>query len=159
MTRRWIAVGAVAALFAIPVTVSGADGDYALVMVWGLVDLGSTGPGGVHVYPIWRYLAEHPIGFEALPASIRAWPVGLGFHVLALASATLGATIDREDRRVTGGLLVLAGLASFSVTFGIATRTGGFGGSSTVLLPVGAVLTWGAAVALYGSDLRGLLGR
>ncbi|MFA9517688.1 TIGR04206 family protein [Halopenitus sp. H-Gu1] len=158
--RGWIAVAAVAGLLAVPVAIAAGDGGYAFVMMWGLLDPGWTGLGdGVHVYPIWAYLSNHPIGFEALPASIRAWPVGFGFHVLALASATSGATIGREDRRVTGGLLVLAGLASVSVAFGITTRYGGIGTSPTTFVPLGAIVTWVVAFAIYGTDLRDLLGK
>ncbi|QHS17275.1 TIGR04206 family protein [haloarchaeon 3A1-DGR] len=156
------ALAAAVGLLAVPVTVI-VDGDaYTIVSLWGLVTV-APGPGGETVvsgYPLWRYLLDHPLSFGALPASIRAWPLALAFHLLAIGSVGTGVLWDREDRRVTGGLLVLAGIASLSVALGIGSRYG-LGTPSAVgtVVPVAAICAWACAIALYGPALRGILGR
>lgn len=153
-TRREFAV--VAALLAVPVAVlTSGSGDLTLVTLWGLVNPGSlSSPRVVNAYPLWAFLADQPRPFGSLPASIRAWPLAIGFHLLATASAAGGVTTGREDRRVTGGLLVLAATAAFWVAAGVAGRVGvGTTAGWLTVLPVGTAATLGVAVGLYGHDL------
>lgn len=60
---------------------------------------------------------------RGLPEFILAWPTGVVVYVVALVSAALGL-VDHEDRRLTAGLLVLAGLTQLSVASGFGRRTG-----------------------------------
>ena len=148
---------AVAVLLAVPVAVvPSGSGGITLVSLWGFVNTGGTGAvSDAELYPIWSYFADGTLRFATLPSSIRVWPVALGFHLLAVASAAGGVVLGREDRRVTGGLLVLGALASLWVTIGVAER---FGVSRTVgwlaVLPTGAAATLVVALVGYGSDLR-----
>ena len=146
----------VVALLAVPMAVI-PGGDLTVVSLWGF--LNTAGPGlGVGGYPVWAYFLEQPRPFGALPASIRAWPLAIGFYLLATASATAGVALGREDRRVTGGLLALAAAASLWVSVGVATRFGvGTTSGWLAVLPVGALATLAVAVGVYGRDLRGIV--
>lgn len=153
-TRREL--GVVAALLAVPVAVlTSGTGDLTLVTLWGLVNPGSfSAPRVVNAYPLWAFFADQPRPFGSLPASIRVWPLAIGFHLLATASAGGGVAIEREDRRVTGGLLVLAATATLWVAAGVAGRLGvGTTAGFLTVLPVGTVATLAVAVGLYGRDL------
>ncbi|TKX46048.1 MULTISPECIES: TIGR04206 family protein [unclassified Halorubrum] len=150
----------VAALLAVPMAVvPGGDGGPTLVSLWGFVTLGGDG-GGIGGYPVWAYFLDQPRPFATLPPSIRAWPLALGFHLLAAGSATSGVALGREDRRVTGGLLVLAAAATLwvaaglGVRFGVGTTAGWFS-----VLPASAVATLLVAGWAYGGDLRGIVVR
>lgn len=152
----------VVALLAVPMTVvPSGTGDLTFVSLWGFVN---TGIGdaimGPSLYPVWSYFADQARPFGALPASIRVWPVAIGFHLLAIASAAGGVAFGREDRRVTGGLLVLAALATLWVSVGVAGR---FGVGRTLgwlaVLPTGTLVTLAVAIGVYGRDVRGMLRR
>jgi uncharacterized protein (TIGR04206 family) len=145
------------ALLAVPMAVIPAAGDLTVVSLWGFLNAG--GPGsGLGGYPVWSYFLDQSRPFAALPPSIRAWPLAVGFHLLAAASALAGAALGREDRRVTGGLLVLAAAASLWVSVGLATRFGvGTTSGLFAVLPVGAIATLAVAAAAYGRDLRGVV--
>jgi uncharacterized protein (TIGR04206 family) len=107
---------------------------------------------------VWSYFLDQSRPFAALPPSIRAWPLAIGFHLFAAASAASGAAVGREDRRVTGGLLVLAATASLWVSVGLATRFGvGTTSGLFTVLPVGAVATFAVAAVAYGRDLRAVV--
>ncbi len=67
-----------------------------------------------------------------------------------MGSAVAGALLGREDRRVTGGLLVLAAVGSAWVAVGVGAR----GGSVHAAPPLGAAATLGVAAAFYGPALR-----
>ncbi|QWC20246.1 TIGR04206 family protein [Halorubrum sp. 2020YC2] len=145
----------VVALLAVPMAVvPGGDDAPTLVSLWGFVTLGGDGTG-VGGYPVWAYFLDQPRPFATLPPSIRAWPLALGFHLLAAGSATSGVGLGREDRRVTGGLLLLAAAAALWVAAGLGVR---FGVGATAgwlsVLPVSALATALVALAAYGSDLR-----
>jgi len=145
------------ALLAVPMAVIPAGGDLTVVSLWGFVNTASSG-SGLGGYPVWAYFLDQSRPFAALPASIRAWPLAIGFHLLAAASAAAGVALGREDRRVTGGLLVLAAAASLWVSVGLATRFGvGTTSGLFTVLPVGALATLAVAVAAYGSDLRNVV--
>jgi len=137
--------------------VPGGSGGLTLVSLWGFVTLSGDGAVGVGGYPVWAYFLDQPRPFATLPPSIRAWPLAVGFHLIAAASATAGVALGREDRRVTGGLLLLAAAASLWVAVGLGVR---FGVGSTAgwfaVLPAGAVATLVVALAGYGRDLYGI---
>jgi uncharacterized protein (TIGR04206 family) len=149
----------VVGLLAVPMAVVPGDGSPTLVSLWGFVTLGGDG-GGLGGYPVWAYFLDQPRPFATLPPSIRAWPLALGFHLLAAGSATGGVALGREDRRVTGGLLVLAAAAALWVAVGLGVR---FGVGATAgwlsVLPVGAVATLLVAGGAYLRDLRAIATR
>lgn len=151
------ALFAVVGLCFVPMTVVDSGGaGVTLVTLWGFLNTsGGAVPTGVQLYPVWSFFLDGSLPFGVLPDSIRVWPVALGFHLLAVASAAGGVVFGREDRRVTGGLLVLGALASLWITMGVAGR---FGVGRTVgwlaVLPTGAVATLVVALAGYGRDLR-----
>ena len=146
----------VAALLAVPMAVIPGE-NLTIVSLWGF--LSTSGPGlFAGGYPVWAYFVEQPRPFGALPPSIRAWPLAIGFYALAAGSATAGVTFGREDRRVTGGLLVLAAAASLWVSVGVAFRFGvGTTAGWLAVVPVGALATLAVAIGVYGSDLRGIV--
>jgi uncharacterized protein (TIGR04206 family) len=146
----------VAALLAVPMAVVPGDGEPTLVSLWGFVTLGGDG-AGLGGYPVWAYFLDQPRPFATLPPSIRAWPLALGFHLLAAGSATSGVALGREDRRVTGGLLVLAAAATLWVAAGLGVRFGvGATAGWFAVLPASAVTTLAVAAWAYGGDLRGI---
>lgn len=153
------AILAIVALFFVPVTAVTAGPDrLTLVMQWGFLHLVTpAADAGLHTYPLWRFFAEQPRSFGSLPKSIQAWPLALGLHAVTLASALLGLTVGREDRRVTGGVLVLAGIATLWVTLGVAHRFGvGLDPGLFSVLPIGAAGTWGVVLVVYREDVRAI---
>ncbi|SNR47230.1 TIGR04206 family protein [Halorubrum vacuolatum] len=148
---------AVLALLAVPMTVvPSGTGDLTLVSLWGFINTGSVDPTvGFSIYPVWDYFGDQPRPFATLPASIQAWPLALAFHLLAVASAGTGRLFGREDRRVTGGLIVLGALATLWVTVGVASR---FGAGNVMgifsVLPVSTVASLAVVIAVYRNDLR-----
>lgn len=121
--------------------------DVAFVMVWGLFR-----PSSLHVHTLYTLLTDSWPSYWVLPHSLRIWPVGTGLYCLALVSAFRGMVGGNEDGRVTGGLLVLAGLAALWVSVGLALRSG----TASLAIPVGAVGLWFVAWRWYGSALRTL---
>ena len=79
--------------------------------------------------------------FSILPDRLLAWPASAGLWVLALVSVALGRY---EDRRVTDGLLAIAGLSQFVFAIGFWTS------EKYLALPIGGVLL----VALAWWDRR-----
>jgi len=156
--RRAVAPLAVLALLVTPVTVFADGPRTTLVFAWGLVNVTPETPGSlVHAYTIVEYFGNPRQSYGSLPASLQAWPLALGLHLLAVASALVGGLSGREDRRVTGGLLVLAGIASLWVTLGLASRVAATVGTEAgLVVPVGALATWLVAVGLYRRDLRAI---
>ena len=75
-------------------------------------------------------------------AAIDSWLVGAGVYVAALASA-LGGVHGREDRRLTGGVLVVAGVSQVPLVGAFSRRPG------TLALPFGSALLLVAAWWLY----------
>ncbi|UPV99273.1 TIGR04206 family protein [Halorussus gelatinilyticus] len=133
-SRRALALLALAAL---PWTVL-TSGD--LVFAWGLA---TTDP--IHVTTLSDYLLVYTQG---LPNRLLAWPVAVLLYLLAVANAALGTVApEREDRRVTGGLLALAGVSD--LWFALGLRTPGL-----LAVPVGTVLLWTAACWFHWPDLR-----
>jgi len=144
----------VVALLAVPMAVISGDG-LTVVSLWGFVSASS--PGVADGYPVWAYFLDQPRPFGALPASIRAWPLAIGFHLLAADSATAGVALGREDRRVTGALPPPAAAASLWVSVGVAIRFGvGTTSGWLAVIPIGALATLAVALGVYGRDLRGI---
>lgn len=116
---------------AIPWTVlvsPGGDLTVDLVFAWGLLD-----PETLHAVTITDYLFEHTAG---LPEHLLAWPTSVLLWLLAAASVAGGVVVGQEDRRITAGLFVLAGLAALRFSAGIGLHGG------PVALPVAAVVLW-----------------
>ena len=154
-------------LLAVPMAVIPGE-DLTVVSLWGFLNVtgsagggsisGTGGVGGIDGYPVWRYFLDQPRAFSSLPPSIRAWPLAIGFYLLAAGSALSGVTIGREDRRVTGGLLTLAAGASLWVSAGLAIRFGvGMTAGWLTVIPVGAIATTAVAIGVYGRDLREII--
>ncbi len=121
---------AVCGLAAIPwVFIQNAGSDLTFVMSWGLLN---TNPW--HILGLSGYLGATQ-GLDALPWSLQVWPFGLAFYVGAVVSAASGVLFEREDPRITAGLLVLSAVGSLFVWQGLVGR--GVSGA----IPVGAVST------------------
>ena len=69
-----------------------------------------------------------------------------------VASAVVGVVLDREDRRVTAGLLVLAGLTQLSLAYGFSRQPGRFAVPLGTVLCL-AVVWWFDAEVLAGGWL------
>jgi len=149
MTRS--TVPALVALFSLTllpwIAVPNGTGDITFVMSWGLVN---TNPW--HALSLSEYLGATR-GFETLPWSLQVWPISLGFYIGAVASAASGVVVDREDPRLTAGLLVLSAVGSLIVWSGLAGR----GVSKTI--PVGVLATGVVIWWYYWPALRQLGGR
>ena len=109
------------------------SGDLTAVMSWGLLN-----PNPWHALPLPSYFGETQ-GLETLPWSLQVWPLGFGFYCGALVSAASGVVFEREDVRVTVGLLALSAITSVIVWWGLLGR----GAAGTI--PVGVV-----AMAMVG---------
>ncbi|ATW87829.1 uncharacterized protein (TIGR04206 family) [Halohasta litchfieldiae] len=120
------------------------SGDLTFIMSWGLVN---TNPW--HAFWLPSYL-DAARGFGSLPWSLQVWPISLGFYCGALVSAASGVIVDREDPRLTTGLLVLSAVGSLIVW----QRLAGSGVSGTA--PVGAVATGIVVWWFYWPALRRL---
>ena len=133
---------ALLALAALPWTVL-TSGE--LVFAWGLATLDT-----IHVTTLPDYLLVYTRG---LPNRLLAWPIAVLLYLLALGNTVLGQVApDVEDRRVTGGLLALAGLSVLRFTLGLR-------GPGALAVPVGSLLLWAAAWWFHWPDLRTALWR
>ncbi len=137
------AVGALVALGFVPWVALGTLGDLTFVMSWGLLN---TNPWHVLVFP--SYL-DQTQGLSSLPWSLQVWPLSLAFYVGAVASAAGGAFVDREDVRLTVGLLMLSAVGSGLVWWGLVER------GATGAIPVGVVATAVVCWWVYWPRLRG----
>ena len=98
--------------------------------------------------PVHDYLRLSAYGRFAY---IDAWLIGAGLYLVAVLSALVGV-LGVEDRRLTGGLLALAGVSQFPLAAGFSRRLG------YVAVPVGSVLLIVAAWWLYWPDVRAWVG-
>ncbi|MFB6183727.1 MAG: TIGR04206 family protein [Haloarculaceae archaeon] len=130
---------AVLAVGVVPWTVVYTRGFVTLVTPVALID-----PVTGTVTTVVEYL-QYTIG--APPSLMMPWLVAVGIYVLALASAAL-AFRDREDRRVTGGLLVLLGVTQVSLSIGFGRRP------TYLAVPVATATCWAVAWWGYRTDLR-----
>jgi len=85
---------------------------------------------------------------QGLPQHVYAWPLGVVLYVLALLSAALGL-FDREDRRVTAGLLALVGLTQLQFALGWGALPGRTG------VPIATITTLTLVWWVYWPDLKG----
>lgn len=136
--RRFLLVVAVGVA---PWTVLVFDGGVSFVFPWVLV---TVPPFGVTTLPdyVFKYTAR-------LPPTLRAWPMSTVLYACALASATASAWW-REDRRLTAGLLVLAGLSHLAFTIGLANP-------SQLTIPTGPLLISLVVWRVYWPDLRAIV--
>ena len=147
-SSSWAALVAVCGLVVVPwVAVPNGAGDATFVMSWGLVN---TNPW--HALGLPAYLGATR-GFETLPWSLQVWPISLGFYLGAVASAAGGVLVDREDPRLTVGLLVLSAVGSTMVWQGLVGR----GSSGTV--PIGVIGTGVVVWWFYWPAIRRFGGR
>ncbi|SIQ97738.1 TIGR04206 family protein [Haladaptatus litoreus] len=103
-------------------------------------------PASLHVTTLPEYLFVLTAG---LPPQLLAWPLSVLFYLLALVSAFSGRF---EDRRVTGGLLVLAGVTQLNFVF----RFVAYGG---LVVPLGPIALFAVVWWFHWPDLRGALSR
>ena len=119
------------------------------LLPWAVV----TWPSGYYLVVATGWSVRGLSGFRAIPwilasgsvgaPAVTPWLVGVLLYALALASAAL-ALAGREDRRLTAGLLALAGVSVLL----FAVRASGQRGILAV--PVGVATLWAAAVYVYG---------
>jgi|AntDeeMinimDraft_4_1070355.scaffolds.fasta_scaffold00017_50 uncharacterized protein (TIGR04206 family) len=88
-------------------------GQFDMVFSWGWINSYNW-----NVVTMWEYLFEYTLGLRSLPRHLQAWPVATVLYLCALTSASSGAAVATEDRRVTAGLLVLAALSILRYTIG-----------------------------------------
>jgi len=132
---------AVLALLVVPWSVQTFAGTTppGFVFAWGLVTFDS-------VTFLWEFLFRHTMG---LPDYILAWPLSVGCYLLALGSVLGGALFDREDPRVTAGLLAAAGIAQLTLARGFSVQPG------RTAWPLGTLACWLVAWWVYaGIDRR-----
>jgi len=121
--RRRLAVVALAGL--VPWTVLLIRQELTLVFTFGLFN---TNPPTV--VSIYDFFYRYTLG---LPRFIEAWGIGVAVYLIGLGSALAGL-VDREDPRVTAGLLTVAALTQLSVFAGFDRRIG------YTAIPVGTVV-------------------
>ncbi|SFF97477.1 TIGR04206 family protein [Halopelagius inordinatus] len=135
------AVLAVLSLLAVPWSVQTfPGGDETLLFAWGLLN---TAPVGVTT--LFEFLFVYTRG---LPDFIVSWPVSVACYAGAVASAVVGWRRGREDPRVTGGLLVLAGVAQLSLASGFSAQPG------RTAWPLGTLALWTVAWVVYWPRVR-----
>lgn len=137
MSRSYARVGWLLAALLVPWTVLLYPNGSSYVFTWGLVNVDP-----IHVTTLPEYLLVRTSG---LPRHLLAWPVSVFLYALALVSAIVGAVWNREDVRVTAGLLAFAGVSHASFALGL-------GRPGILAIPVGTVLLWALAGAVYFGD-------
>lgn len=119
------------------------------LLPWAVV----TWPGGYYLVFAAGWTVGGLSGFRALPSILASggvgapaatpWLVAALLYALALASAAR-SLVGREDRRLTAGLLSLAGASVLL----FAVRASGQRG--ILVVPVGVVALWVVALYAYG---------
>lgn len=137
---RLVAIAIAGLLPWVVVVGEGPAASVSLVFSFGLVN-----PAPLHLTTLPDYLLVFTSG---LPESLLAWPVATLLWVGALVSALVGLASTREDRRLTGGLLVLSGVSLIPVTVAVGRPAG------VTAVPVGTVALWAVAWWGYGDALR-----
>lgn len=125
---------AVLAVLAVPLSVQVYPGQTTGLFLWGLATLD---PPSVTTFPEYLRLAG------GAPGYIAAWPITAGVWALAAVSAALA---DREDPRVTAGLLVLAGVAALRLSVGFAVQP------DRGAYPLGTAVLWVVAAWRWRVD-------
>ena len=129
-------------LAALPWTVTIYPGGAGFVFPWGLLSPSPT----FGLVPIHEYYFTHTYA-SRLPPYLLAWGAGTVAYAFAVASAALGATVAREDRRVTAALLLVAAAAHLRFTLGT-----DYPGITAV--PVGPAALVAVAWWFHAGDLR-----
>jgi uncharacterized protein (TIGR04206 family) len=127
-------------LWVVPWTVISYPSGVNLIFPWASA---TTNP--LHVTSLWAFIARNPGGIEQLPPRLFAWPLA----TLLLGVAVLGALagrFGREDRRLTAGALVLAGVVHLRVTVGLT-------GIGETAVPIGPLLAFGVAWWHYAGSV------
>ena len=125
-------------LAVVPWTVVFSGGIITLVFPWGMA--------GFDPFTV-TWLHEYLSATKSLPRQLEAWPISAFLYALALASTIGGVVTGVEDRRVTGGLLVIAGISHLSVSSWVL-------GTGRIGIPVGTVLSLALAWWFHAEDLR-----
>jgi uncharacterized protein (TIGR04206 family) len=128
MSRPGRRFAAYAALFLVPWSLVDAGGVLTFVFPFGLLNFDP-----LYVSDVVSFAT---VNTEYLPRYLLSWPIGVGLYALAILSLLSGLVFDREDRRVTAGLVVLAGLTQLSMVYGFVRSPG------ATAMPLGAVLCW-----------------
>lgn len=96
--------------------------------------------------PTWRFF----LAGGGIPRNPELWPASILLYLVALASAVAGVVTDREDLRLTGGVLALAGLAGLGVAYSFTHRL------AYTPVPVGSLLAlalaWWYYAPAFGND-------
>ncbi|MFB6205875.1 MAG: TIGR04206 family protein [Haloglomus sp.] len=135
--KRRLAV--IAALALVPWTVILIGGELTLVFPFGFFN--TNPPELVDIYTFLFVAAGQ------LPRNPELLPLSVLFYLGALVSAAAGM-VDREDPRLTAGLLVLAGVAHLGVAYSVSHRI------YYTPIPFGALLMLGVAWWYYWPSLR-----
>jgi uncharacterized protein (TIGR04206 family) len=130
-------LSALLALLAVPWSIQTFAGARppGFVFTWGLVNFDP-----LSVTFIWDFLFRYTMG---LPDYILAWPLSVGCYLAAVASALAGHLFDREDPRVTAGLLAAAGVAQLTLARGFSVQPG------RTAWPLGTAACWLIAWWVY----------
>jgi uncharacterized protein (TIGR04206 family) len=131
----------------VPWTVTLYPGGSGFVFPWGLL---STEPA-LQFVSVTKYFFVYTRALT-LPPHLLSWGVSTIVYAMAFASAAGATAIDREDRRVTAALLLIAAIAHLRFTLG----TDHAGVTS---LPVGPVALFALAWWFHSDDLSRLVGR
>ncbi|RDI71063.1 TIGR04206 family protein [Halopelagius longus] len=124
------------ALLAVPWSIQRyADGGTTLLFAWGLLN---TAPFGVTTLSDFLFVYT-----RGLPEYIFSWPLSVACYAGAVASAVVGWRRGREDSRVTGGLLAVAGVAQLSLAQGFSVQPG------RTAWPLGTLALWAVAWWAY----------
>jgi len=122
---------------ALPWVLISYESGLSLVFSFGFVT-----PRPLHIQSVLEYVTTT----RALPGWLLAYPTAAGLYAAAVASRALAAAA-LEDRRVTTGLLALAGLDLLYFAVSFSERRLG-----VVAVPVGVALLWFAAWANRPDD-------
>jgi uncharacterized protein (TIGR04206 family) len=135
-------LGVVLALAFVPWTVISIYGEWTLVFLFGFFN--TNPPQLVDIYTMLF------VAGGGLPRNPELLPLSVLFFGVALVSAAAGL-VDREDPRLTAGMLVLAGIAHLGVAYSVSHRI------YYTPVPFGALLTFVVAWWYYWPSLRATL--
>jgi uncharacterized protein (TIGR04206 family) len=125
----------------LPWTLVATPASVSLVFPWGLV---SAWPLPLHAVSLSRYLTSLTNG---LPGYLWAWPSSVVLYACALATTSRYRPAWVDDD-ATAALLAFAGLAHLLVSVGLWR-------GRQVALPVGTLVLWTLAYAVYQDDAGG----
>ncbi len=141
MSRR---LAVLCSLSLLPWVVIVYPGEVDLVFGWGLLN-----SSPVHLVHLYDYLFVHTLGPAALPPHLLAWPLSVSFYLAALCSGGL-SLVDREDRRLTACLVLVAALSNLRMWWGLST-------TGLTAVPLGAIGMVAYTWWFHTADLRRVL--